>query len=400
MPADARARIALAAGLLIAAAPGSVGSAMAGAARYDTPKPAVWAEYGAWTLACASDGGCTALSISNLAEESEVSHGVEESEVSHEPRDMLSVGMPAGPGARPALTYRTVLVIDGDPRPDGLVFTFYGSDGSILPDGILPGDVGSDGVASPAGERGSATFMDLALKASAVGFGVRGMAPAGTVNLDGFRQTLEHLDREQGRAGGPSALVLRGNSPDRAHARRRLAPVQAVAFSEAPEPSLAAFPPWQEESGCIQPEPNAFQTLSGDALAAAFRIDGGKELIQRVCGMGAYQSAYRFFVRRGRGRLIEAPLVQPAGPDRIGTEWPPVLFNPVALPEQGRFDTFYKLRGAGDCGMVDTWVWDGRALVLAERRLMRTCADLSTIHWPVMHQVEILPPRGAANTGR
>jgi hypothetical protein len=97
--------------------------------------------------------------------------------------------------------------------------------------------------------------------------------------------------------------------------------------------------------------------------------------------MGAYQ---------GSGLLFRVPRAQPAKAVRLllptlpGAKPHDVLTSADYDPAHGRLHHYAKGRGLGDCGETASWVFDGRAFVLAEWASMTRCTGVQADHWPTL----------------
>ncbi|HEX8553867.1 MAG TPA: DUF1176 domain-containing protein, partial [Sphingomonas sp.] len=189
------------------------------------------------------------------------------------------------------------------------------------------------------------------------------MAGATTpLSLKGAAAALRYIDDRQQRAGTMGALVARGSAPDVSAPRPTLPVVRLVQTAEAPatlSPSLIAS--MRKTAEC---EPIAVPSM---AQVEAYALGGGRTLAIVPCGLGAYQSWSAIYVVTG-GRavpaLFDVTIYDVAEPV-------PVLTS--AGFERGILTSYAKGRGLGDCGIGQTFVWDGERFRLTERDEMPQC---------------------------
>jgi hypothetical protein len=175
----------------------------------------------------------------------------------------------------------------------------------------------------------------------------------GTLPLAGASAAMRHIDAEQGRAGGVTALVARGKASAAAVPGAKPLPrIQAVRPGKGRAATLTAGETDQLRlgAGCGDHE-------LPDGLKTEFhRLDGRTTLVTVPCISGAYQTSYALYVLR-EGRAVPAPFdIAPGEEGGTGVSW---LVEAEWDPATATLDSRAKSRGLGDCGKAQSWVWDG-----------------------------------------
>nr|WP_236552930.1 DUF1176 domain-containing protein [Sphingomonas sp. 8AM] len=189
----------------------------------------------------------------------------------------------------------------------------------------------------------------------------------GTISAAGASAALRYIDAQQGRVGTVTALVAHGDKPAAAVAAARPAPrVRAVAFggtAAALTPALLAG--MRRTAECdpsfSSPEPRAHGLADGATL------------VLLPCSAGAYNEIDALFVVRD-GKATPAKVDAPAGFEETGAD----SRTPVHSVINGDVDggvlrSYAKGRGLGDCGVMQSFVWDGAQLRLTGQRAMGEC---------------------------
>ncbi len=196
------------------------------------------------------------------------------------------------------------------------------------------------------------------------------------ISLAGSSAALRFMDAAQKRDGGVTALVAKGDKPASAIPAPPPRPVvKAARLAEAP----ASNPP----AGLT----TKGEDCMGDLPPLVFTLTGGKRL-WGVCLMtGAYNYTYAFHIE---DKGVVTP-VRFARPDEAATpdEFAGALTNPH-LDHQGRaLSAFAKGRGIGDCGVAESWAWDGFAMRLVAFTMMNSCRGVSPDDWPVYYVADL-----------
>jgi hypothetical protein len=188
-----------------------------------------------------------------------------------------------------------------------------------------------------------------------------------TVSLNGASAALRYVDAVQGRAGTVTALVARGRKPARAVPAAPPAPtIVAMRFSgQTAKPTAAQLGEMRRIAEC-----------DADALAAgrleepeAYALGAGKTLVLLPCSAGAYNMLSAVFVLDGTG-VAPVRADAPVGFDADGKGIPTVVNGGV---DKGLLGSFAKARGLGDCGVIQSFVWDGARLRLSLQQQMGVC---------------------------
>ena len=188
-----------------------------------------------------------------------------------------------------------------------------------------------------------------------------------TLSLSGASAALRYFDAEQGRAGGLTALVAKG-------------PKSAAAVPGAMAvPKVPAIRPGKGKAASFTAaELDSLRTQSGcdtyfvsDWMEPQFhRLDGHTTLLLIPCVAGAYQASYAAYVATG-GKIAPAPFDFPPGGGL--TEKAPTLTEPEWDAEKGVLDAHAKGRGLGDCGVSQSWVWDGKRFRMTDFTALNPC---------------------------
>ena len=195
---------------------------------------------------------------------------------------------------------------------------------------------------------------------------IRTAAGAGIVSLAGSSAALRYIDAEQGRAGGETAIVARGPAP--ASAVRPGPPLPTIT-ALIPSGKAAPVSPAQYEAmrrlgGCDLDE-----TSSVAAEPERSPLGAGKTLVLLPCSAGAYNLISAIFVV-DHGKVAPAAFDAPSGFTAESGELPTVVNGSFDV---GLLNSYAKGRGLGDCGVGQSFVWDGSRFRLAEQSEMNEC---------------------------
>lgn len=173
-----------------------------------------------------------------------------------------------------------------------------------------------------------------------------------TISLTGSSATLRYIDAEQGRAGGVTALVAKG--PKSATAVPGAMALPRIAAVRSPKGKASTLPAAQIETLRKQAECDD-RPLPAPYVPEFHRLDSRSTLLILPCGVGAYQGWAALYVVSG-GRAVPAQF----------DIWDQDSRDPVRQlteatwdPEQAMLASRAKGRGLGDCGIDQTYVWDG-----------------------------------------
>jgi hypothetical protein len=108
----------------------------------------------------------------------------------------------------------------------------------------------------------------------------------------------------------------------------------------------------------------------------AARLSPDLTLWAPLCTRGAYNMIYSFAVVDAKGAARRLP-IRYASSAETTTE----LMNVDYDPATRTLSNFEKGRGLGDCGAVNTWVWDGKAFAPTAQDLMGECRGVSPDDW-------------------
>lgn len=193
-------------------------------------------------------------------------------------------------------------------------------------------------------------------------------ATLGTLSLKGASAALRFIDAAQGRAGSVTATVARGPAT-------AVPPAPALPTVVATTPGGTAATPsvmqWVDMRRIAQCED---RTSESDGWKPRLHALGdGATLILLPCSAGAYNEIDALFVLRD-GKVTPAQVDAPSGfaPDAEEAT------APVRSVINGSFDggllgSYGKARGLGDCGMAQSFAWDGTRFRLTEQNVMSEC---------------------------
>lgn len=159
--------------------------------------------------------------------------------------------------------------------------------------------------------------------------------------------------------------------------------------SPSPSPSPSAAPPDQAEALAAARQRRA-EREDCDEFADEFHevvtATGDTLLVHVVCFVGAYQT-------NGELRLFDGEQLQPLTVEQwqFGevVDTPEVVGFVEASGDGTTVFNDVKYRGLGDCGLTQTWSFDGSALLLQEAR-ERECSDdeefVPPDQWPLVYE--------------
>jgi hypothetical protein len=308
--------------------------ATAGGDDHAVPKPGEQKTFRDWTVACDNVARCAMASLGTDADFPTVTMQVARA-AGPDGAVEIALDMPQGDGDAPATL-----------RIDGRVFAVDGN--------------GLSGAAAVAIARALADATTIeALDRS----GKR----LGTIAAAGASAALRYIDAQQGRAGTVTALVARGDRPAGTVPAARAAPrVRGVAFGgEAAALAPALLAGMRRTAAC---DPS----FSGPEPRAHGLADGAT-LVLLPCSAGAYNEIDAVFVVRD-GTATPAKVDAPSGFEETGADSRTPVHSVInGDVEGGVLRSYAKGRGLGDCGVMQSFVWDGERLRLVEQRSMGEC---------------------------
>jgi hypothetical protein len=189
----------------------------------------------------------------------------------------------------------------------------------------------------------------------------------GWVSLDGSAAALRWMDVQQKRAGTVTALTAVGTAPASSIPKPLHSPLirRAKAVSQDRLPKQLP-PPLAKELGCFQTAPDV----------EVHRLTPSLLLWGASCG-GMYNVSMELRIADVSGG--NARQLQLRAPD---SEY---ISSAVTTggydPESRQLSEFYRGRGLGDCGVANTWTWDGRRLVHTSSLVMAYCRGVPVTYW-------------------
>ncbi len=288
--------------------------------------------FGDWTVGCDNGGACMMASL------------LPEGQIDDSPT--MSVTRDAGlPGAlRVAVTTRdsaeaNTVTVDGKPV------------GGTTRDGIFTGDAAAGIVAAMAN---AATMQARGGNSAAIG----------TISLKGASAALRYIDERQGRTGTTSAIVATGKATTPPPTPALPVIVALSPTGDVARPSAAQVTAMRKQAECDLPD-------GVDATPQTAAIGAGKTLVMLPCSTGAYNLSSALFVMDDAG-------VTPARTDAVsgfteGDTPGPIAFVVNGDVADGVLTSYAKGRGIGDCGVSQSFVWDGTMLRLSKQEIMDEC---------------------------
>ena len=184
-----------------------------------------------------------------------------------------------------------------------------------------------------------------------------------TLSLKGAAAALRYVDAQQGRAGSTDAIVAKGPAPSRAPT-----PALPVIAAIAPSGAAAKLTPAQ-----IATMRKRATCDLDDVAPEAHALGGGKSLVLLPCSTGAYNLISALFIVDG-ATITPAQTDAPSGFEETGAD-PGTQVKSVVNGnfENGVLTSYAKGRGLGDCGVVQSFVWDGTRFRLSEQSEMGEC---------------------------
>lgn len=268
------------------------------------------------------------------------------------PHDVLLSREPGPSGAME-------IVFTAEDRIDGIIDLLI--DGRLVGTGMYEkGAIRLKGAAAEGLARAMVNGRRLSLR-----FGRRVFA---TVSLAGSSAMLRYIDAEQGRAGGVTAIAARGTKP--ASAVPAAKPLPRVPAIRPPAGSVA--PPKGPALDNLRARPGCEATRPEHVEEEAYRLDRKTALALIPCRPLANDFSYRIFVERD-GSFAPAQFDWPpedAAGKPLGGDVPEIV-----LPawRNGQLETRLAGSNFGDCGIIQTWAWDGERFRMTRIQRLRLC---------------------------
>lgn len=239
-------------------------------------------------------------------------------------------------------------------------------------DGAAPATLKIDGRAfAVVGEGLSGTAAEAIARALANAATIEALDKAGkrlgTISAAGASAALRYIDAQQGRAGTVTALVAHGDKPAATVPAARAAPrVRAVAFEGKAATLAPALLAGMRRTAECDP------SFSGPDPRPHGLADGAT-LVLLPCSAGAYNEIDALFIVRD-GKATPVKVDAPAGFEETGADSQTPVHSVInGDVDGGVLRSYAKGRGLGDCGVMQSFVWDGAQLRLTEQRSMGEC---------------------------
>ena len=305
------------------------------------PAPAEPRTFGDWTVACDNARRCTMASL-----------GAEGGDF---PTWTMAVTRAAGVAGG----YEIALDSTGDDKPG----VDKGVPASIAIDGHRFAVAGS-------GLSGGAAMKIATAMANGRTLAVHdaGGASLATISLKGASAALRFIDAGQARAGTVTATVATGAATAVPPAPPLPIVVALASGGTAATPTAAQWAQMREIGDC--------EERMADAATWTPRrhaLGGGATLILLPCSAGAYNEIDALFVLRD-GRVTPAEVDAPSGFAPAAEEATARVRSVINGGfDAGSLTSYGKGRGLGDCGVAQSFAWDGTRLRLTEQSVMGEC---------------------------
>ncbi|QAY75952.1 DUF1176 domain-containing protein [Sphingosinicella sp. BN140058] len=299
-------------------------------------KPGALRSFGDWTVGCDNGLSCTMASLA--------------------PED----------GEFPDM----MVTLTREPGPKGAISLDLSAQGEDAGDVSLAIDGSAPSIRAAKGGVGGADAQRLASQmVNGTRLVVRDAAGTtiATLSLKGAAAALRYMDDRQGRVGGTTALAALGPKPAEAVPA---APPLPVVVSPKPGGTAAtltkaALAALRKRAGCDLEGVGVSQDPEISALG------DGKSLIVLPCSAGAYNLIAALFVTDGKStEPARMDVASGMGPIDEQTGIPDVVNGGF---EDGVLTSYAKGRGIGDCGITQSFVWDGSRFRLVEQSEMGEC---------------------------
>ncbi|PVE59049.1 hypothetical protein DC429_01140 [Arthrobacter sp. TPD3018] len=192
--------------------------------------------------------------------------------------------------------------------------------------------------------------------------------PGGAISLKGASAALRYIDAMQGRAGTVTATVAQGAKPA---ASVPPAPALPIVTAQRLTRYTAKLP--TSVVAAMKRIGRCDLSEGMESPPSVARTPDGRLLVIQPCSAGAYNVIGALFVVRGSD-VRPAQVDASAGFDATGAD----SQTPVPSVVNGDFDrnvltSYAKGRGLGDCGLGQTFAWDGSRYRLVSQDEMSEC---------------------------
>lgn len=298
----------------------------------ETPRPGTLRTFGDWIVGCDNGRACHAVAL--VPETDDRDH-------------YLLLVLTRGGGG----TDRARLSVPLDPKPAGLPV--------LLVDGRFAARVASTDVT-----------LDRALAAAlangaTVALGDGRTPPVASASLKGLAAAMLWMDERQGRIGTVGALRRPGTRPDATVVAPTLPLVTIPPRGSAPPRTLSVA----AATAAIGKDAAECDYAVTRVVPKAYRLDAGHTLVlvDHPCGNGAYNLYTSVFVLDAAGRRRRAAFDMPVSmgeTDLVTGGWD---------AKARRLSSYARGRGIGDCGIQQSYAWDGARFRLVEQTEMNEC---------------------------
>ncbi|WP_422505539.1 DUF1176 domain-containing protein [Stenotrophomonas sp. GZD-301] len=234
-------------------------------------------------------------------------------------------------------------------------------------------------------------FIDAVRNGSALRFGT---GERDAIPLGGLSAALLLVDETQGRLGGGTALLRRGDAA--ASKVPAAAPLPRVTLAPPPRRALDAATQARliaqvrrSQSAVIQRE-DCSQHGGDDAFDEAAALDDTQALVLIECLRGAYQSSSLVF-RVPVADASRATRVTPTLPFALPGVRTRLDMLTSAAFEDGVLTHSGRGRGIGDCGSGARWGWTGTTFALLAYEHMGACRGDDAAEWPALWRTANAP---------
>lgn len=196
----------------------------------------------------------------------------------------------------------------------------------------------------------------------------------GKVSLAGSAASLRYIDATQGRVGRSNAIAARGKkqagglSPSLPVVEAAKIVPNQILPDAASLVGLSEVSPCARERDGLVSEDTAY-SLGNDSSGAA------RALVLLFCGTGAYNPSYGIYVgtRAQNGKWDFQPATFDHKQAFTETGKIPLMGYAEWDAASQSLNGYYKIRGIGDCGGSEQYVWDGQGFRLTAARDLEVC---------------------------
>lgn len=209
-----------------------------------------------------------------------------------------------------------------------------------------------------------------------------------TLSLAGSSAALRYIDALQNRAATAGAIIATGTRPDTALPPRPPVLTARAASALTALPDIGDYPEIVTKSGC------EYRMEGTEDTVYPLGQQNGKDLALALiaCDSGAYNfGSVAMIAERPMedpdARWTFAPAKFDSPPAWGGEDQATQVVNAGFTPEDGQLSEFSKGRGPGDCGVANSYAWDGAVFRLSAKHIMDECRG--AIEWPRVWFAEI-----------